>query len=146
MHISSSFSYICFTLALLGLSSSSVHFDNLCLQRFLQQWCSICPTSRRPSDVSKAQYSLCGRPLPRAAWQRNCKEEGTVHGMLGSTASCQLMLFMPMLSRFGGLLGPPGSPSRGPATRPRLGPRACKTWSCTISNTIEIKEIKRKAY
>ena len=141
MHIDSSFSYICFTLVLLGLSSSSLHLDSFCHQRFLQQWCSICPTSRRPSDASKAQYSLCGRPLPRAACQRNCKEEGTVHGMLGSTGSCQLMLLMPMSCWFGGLLGPPGSPSRGPATHPRLGPRAPKTWTCTISNTIEIKEI-----
>ena len=141
MRIGSSFSYICFTLALLGLSSSSVHLDNFCLQRILQEWCNICPTSRRPSDDSKAQYLLCGRPLPRAACQRNCKEEGTVHGMLGSTGSCQLMLLMPMSCWFGGLLGPPGSPSRGPATHPRLGPRAPKTWTCTISNTIEIKEI-----
>ena len=135
MRIGSSFSYICFTLALLGLSSSSVHLDNFCLQRFLQEWCNICPTSRRASDVSKAQYLLCGRPLPRAACQRNCKEEGTVHGMLGSTGSCQLMLLMPMSCWFGGLLGPPGSPSRGPATHPRLGPRAPKTWTCAISNT-----------
>ena len=91
------------------------------LQHFPQQWRSICPTGARPFDVSKAHYLLCGQPLPRAACQRNCKEEGTVHGMLGSTGSCQVMLFMPMVSLVWRVVGA----TREPALR---SSRASQAW------------------